>query len=193
MCRGRVAKCRPHVADVSRTCHGVSRGCRATSSQQHVTSAQRRFVKNWLGWGVRFVFAFHENHERTHFRRWSRFAGVSQAFHEGFTSFTTGCRVVNPCGVLAALRGLLCCCGPVSACLRCRTSQAHVIHAAVGKPMLKRLVCKCEGATYDDICEAIQSHREGNSIATLIIERARAAATPESAEEDADAPRTDPA
>ncbi|KAL3920401.1 MAG: hypothetical protein SGPRY_005266, partial [Prymnesium sp.] len=46
-------------------------------------------------------------------------------------------------------------------------------YTPVGEPMLKRLVFRCEGASYNDIKDAIQSHREGNSIATLIVERSR--------------------
>ena len=44
-------------------------------------------------------------------------------------------------------------------------------YTPVGEPELRRLVFKTEGASYDDIRDAIQSHREGNMIATLIIER----------------------
>lgn len=41
----------------------------------------------------------------------------------------------------------------------------------VGEPVLRRLVYKCEGATYEQVREAIASHNEGNRIATLVIER----------------------
>ena len=52
-------------------------------------------------------------------------------------------------------------------------------YTPVGEPKLKRLVFRCEGASYNDIKDAIQSHREGNSIASLIIERSRDARAPE--------------
>ena len=46
-------------------------------------------------------------------------------------------------------------------------------YTPVGEPALRRLIFRCEGASYDDVREAIQSHREGNGIATLVIERPR--------------------
>ena len=36
---------------------------------------------------------------------------------------------------------------------------------------LRRIIYKCDSATYDNVREAISSHNEGNRIATLVIER----------------------
>jgi hypothetical protein len=36
---------------------------------------------------------------------------------------------------------------------------------------LKRIIYKCDSATYDNVREAISSHSEGNRIATLVLER----------------------
>ena len=36
---------------------------------------------------------------------------------------------------------------------------------------LRRIVYKCDSATYDNVREAISSHNEGNRIATLVLER----------------------
>ena len=44
-------------------------------------------------------------------------------------------------------------------------------YTPVGEPALRRLLYKCDSATYDDIREAIASHREGNNICTLVLER----------------------
>jgi hypothetical protein len=51
----------------------------------------------------------------------------------------------------------------------------------VGEVQLRRLIFKTEGASYDDVRDAIKSHNEGNRIATLVIERARKPSTPEQA------------
>ncbi|KAL1510572.1 hypothetical protein AB1Y20_006873 [Prymnesium parvum] len=57
-------------------------------------------------------------------------------------------------------------------------------YTPVGEPMLKRLIFRCEGASYNDIKDAIQSHREGNNIATLVIERARSPRARDDGEEE---------
>mmetsp|Transcript_2625 Transcript_2625/g.5544 ORF Transcript_2625/g.5544 Transcript_2625/m.5544 type:complete len:231 (+) Transcript_2625:396-1088(+) len=44
-------------------------------------------------------------------------------------------------------------------------------YSPVGSPELRRLIFRCEGAEYGDVRDAIQSHREGNSIVTVVIER----------------------
>ena len=41
----------------------------------------------------------------------------------------------------------------------------------VGEAALKRLIYKCEGASYEQIREAIASHNAGNRVATLVLER----------------------
>ena len=64
-------------------------------------------------------------------------------------------------------------------------------YTPVGDPELRRLIFKCEGASYDDVREAIASHREGNSIATLVIERPRESSAALTAEERAAASEDD--
>ena len=44
-------------------------------------------------------------------------------------------------------------------------------YTPVGETLLRRLIFRCDGASYNDVRDAIASHREGNSIATLVIER----------------------
>jgi hypothetical protein len=46
-------------------------------------------------------------------------------------------------------------------------------YTPVGEVQLRRLIFKTEGASYDDVRDAIKSHNEGDRIATLVIERAR--------------------
>ena len=49
----------------------------------------------------------------------------------------------------------------------------------MGTRQLKRLVFRCdEGAGYGDVRDAIASHREGNGVVTLLVERAVNASTP---------------
>lgn len=48
----------------------------------------------------------------------------------------------------------------------------------VGKASLKRVVFRCDGATYANIRDAIASHRDGNGVVTLIVERAIDASQP---------------
>jgi len=48
----------------------------------------------------------------------------------------------------------------------------------VGKAALKRLVFRADGATYADIRDAIASHRDGDGVVTLLVERAVDAARP---------------
>lgn len=55
-------------------------------------------------------------------------------------------------------------------------------YTPVGEVQLRRLIFKTEGASYDDVRDAIKSHNEGDRIATLVIERARKPPTPEQAE-----------
>lgn len=53
-------------------------------------------------------------------------------------------------------------------------------YTPVGEMQLRRLIFKTEGASYEDVRDAIKSHNEGNRIATLVIERARTNNFPDS-------------
>lgn len=69
-------------------------------------------------------------------------------------------------------------------------------YTPVGEMQLRRLIFKTEGASYDDVRDAIKSHNEGDRIATLVIERATAPPAPTHAEgqaagADADNPAAD--
>ena len=68
--------------------------------------------------------------------------------------------------------------------------QQMMSYTPVGKVALKRLIFRTEGARYDDVRDAIASHRQedgGNGLVTLVVERAVNASTPLAPREDAPA------
>jgi len=59
--------------------------------------------------------------------------------------------------------------------------QQMMSYTPVGKVAMKRLIFRTEGARYQDVRDAIASHREeegGNSLVTLVVERQVNASTP---------------